>query len=76
MGSAGGGRCAGGEGYGGEEGRGERDAPASSIFLMISTLYTLLAHFRSLGRLGTFSSTSSYFTAKTKNGGKSQFEDH
>ena len=41
-----------------------RDAPASSIFRMISTLYTLLAHRRSLGRLGTSCSTSSYLTAR------------
>ena len=38
-------------------------APASSIFLMISQLYTLLAHLRSLGRDGTSCSTSSYLTA-------------
>lgn len=42
---------------------GRSHAPASSIFLMISQLYTLLAHLRSLGRDGTSCSTSSYLTA-------------
>ena len=42
---------------------GTSHAPASSIFLMISQLYTLLAHLRSLGRDGTSCSTSSYLTA-------------
>mmetsp|Transcript_5943 Transcript_5943/g.24543 ORF Transcript_5943/g.24543 Transcript_5943/m.24543 type:complete len:229 (-) Transcript_5943:562-1248(-) len=39
---------------------------ASSIFLMISQLYTLLAHLRSLGRDGTSCSTSSYLTATSR----------
>jgi hypothetical protein len=49
----------------GEVVSGSRDArsPASSIFLMISTLYTLLAHFRSFGSDGTSFSISSNFTA-------------
>ena len=46
----------------GGAGAGTGDAPASSIFLMISQLYTLLAHLRSLGRDGTSCSTSSYLT--------------
>jgi hypothetical protein len=54
---------------------GKRGVPASSIFLMISTLYTLLAHLRSLGSDGTFCSTSSYFTVRKKKWGKEEVGD-